>query len=449
MKVTVENLPRREVVLSIEAEPDDVERYRQRAYQSLVQRAKIPGFRKGKAPLVMLERYLGKGALLEETLNRMIPDATQKAIEEQSIEAATPPSIEVSSTEPAAWTAKVALTPTVDLGEYAAVRIEPRAVEVQDQQIDDLLEDLRFQQAPWEPADRASLMGDLLTLDVEVYQNGARVRDDKGVQYRPEPGLASPVPGFAEEVVGLGAGESKEFTLATPNQQEGGESQEAPLLYRVNVVDVKGKSLAPLDDEFAKGVGDGFDDLPALREHLVAEVTAEAERKATEELRDQALDRVIEGATVEFAPSIVEHEAEHMMEQQERRLANNRVSMEEYLEQLSQTREQLMQEMQAEAERRVVHSLVLTELKEREAIEVSTDEIDEAVQELVEASGEQQARARRVFESEETRRSLERSLVTRKTLDRLVEIVSQPAESPAPEAGPDPEEETAPDDDKS
>ena len=76
MKVTVENLPRREVVLSIEAEPDDVERYRQRAYQSLVQRAKIPGFRKGKAPLVMLERYLGKGALLEETLNRMIPDAT-------------------------------------------------------------------------------------------------------------------------------------------------------------------------------------------------------------------------------------------------------------------------------------------------------------------------------------------------------------------------------------
>ena len=161
------------------------------------------------------------------------------------------------------------------------------------------------------------------------------------------------------------------------------------------------------------------------------------------------MDQVIQGAKVEFAHSIVEHEAEHMMEQQERRLANNRVSMEEYLEQLSQTREQLMQEMQAEAERRVVHSLVLTELKEREAIEVSTDEINEAVQELVEASGEQQARARRVFESEETRRSLERSLVTRKTLDRLVEIVSQPAESPAPEAGADPEEETAPDDDKS
>ncbi|MEE9285220.1 MAG: trigger factor [Dehalococcoidia bacterium] len=448
MKVTVERLPSREVVLNIEAEPDDVERYKQRAYRSLVQRARIPGFRKGKAPLAMLERYLGKGVVLEEAINRMIPDVTQKAIEEESIEAASVPSIEVSSTEPVAWTAKVALAPQVDLGDYTALRIEPQPVDVPAEHVDKVLEELRFEQAPWETVNRSALMGDLMTLDVHIERDGEVLKDDKGVQYRPEPGLPWPVPGFAEEVVGLGAGEAKEFDLPMP-VVEGEEGQEAMTRFRVTVTDVKGKTLPPLDDEFAKGVAEGYDDVQALRGHVTADLKAAAEQTARAELREQALERLIQGATVEFASSMVEHEAQHMLEAEEQRLASGRVSVDKYLESVGKTREQLMEEMERDAERRVIRSLVLTELMEREGIEVSPDEVEEAVRELVGASGERRAEAQRTFGSEQGQRSLRSSLLTRKTLDRLVEIVSQSPGETAGASGTATEEETAPDDDES
>lgn len=433
MKVTVEHRPRREVVLSFEAEPTDLEQYRQKAYRHLVQRARIPGFRQGKAPLTVLERHLGKGVIMEEAINHLIPEATQKAIREQAIEAAALPSIQVSSTEPVAWKATVALVPKVDLGNYRDLRLEPEPVVVREELVDKVLEEIRFEHTPWQPVDRAALMGDLLTLDVQVEEDGRRLSDDKSVQFRPQPGLPNPVPGFAEQIVGLRAGETREFTLSAP---AAGEAQgERTLKFRVTVTDVKGKNLPALDDEFAKGVGDGFESLQALRDHVIAQLRANAEREAREALREKALAKLVETAKVEYSEAFIEHDLEHLLEEHERRLAQNRIGLEQYLQSVGKTREQLAAELRPQAEQRVVRSLVVTELKEREGITVTPEEVDRAIRETAAAAGDQAAALQRALGAEANRASIERSLLTRKTLDRLVEIVTQKPLDPAAASG--------------
>ncbi len=431
MKVTVENLPAREVVLDIEADPEEFEHARQHAYRHLVQRVKVPGFRKGKAPLAVLERVLGKATVLEEAINHLVPEVTQRAIEENKIDAAGSPQIEISSAEPVSWKATVALAPEVDLGAYQKLRIRPETVTIKKDQVDTVVEDLRFQQAPWEPVKRKGAIGDLLTVDVYAEEDGKQVADDKGVQYRVDPEQVAPVPGFADEVAGMGAGDSKEFTLSFPADHERQDLAGKAFLFRVAVSDVKSKTLPALDDEFAKGVGDGFDSLKALRDHVKAQLTESAERETREALREQALQKLIDSARVDFSPSMVEHEAEHMIQEQEDRMSRNQAGLDQYLKSIGKTREELVEEMKPSAEERIKRSLVVTELKEKEGIEVAKEEIDAETAGLVAATGEQGDQLRKVFDSDAGRRSIERTLLTRKTLDRLADIVTKDQDAPA------------------
>jgi trigger factor len=431
LKVTVENLPAREVVLDIEADPEELEHARQHAYRHLIQRVKVPGFRKGKAPLVMLERVVGKAAVLDEAINHLVPEVTQRAIEENKIDAAGTPQIEISSEDPVAWKATVALTPEINLGAYQELRIKPEPVSIKGEQIDKVMEDLRFQQAPWSPVERKAATGDLLTIDVYVEEDGKQMADDKNAQYRIDPEQATPVPGFAEEVTGMGAGDSKEFTLSFPDGHERQDLAGKSLLFRVSVSDIKGKTLPPLDDEFAKGVGDGFDSLKALRDHVKGQLTGSAERDAREALREKALQQLIDLAKVEFSPSMVEHEAEHMIQEQQDRMARNQVGLDQYLESVGKTREQLVEEMKPTAEEHIKRSLVVTELTDKEGIEVSPEEIEAETAGLGAATGEQGEQLRRMFESDAGKKSIERTLLTRKTLDRLAEIVTKDQGAPA------------------
>ena len=143
MKVTVEHLPQRQVVLSIEAEAKETEESRKLAYRHIVERARVPGFRPGKAPMSMVERYAGKAAFLQETIEHMIPDATEKAMEEHGIEPVGRPDIQLITTEPVAWKATIDLAPLVDLGKYHDIRIPEEPAEATDEEVDASIEELR------------------------------------------------------------------------------------------------------------------------------------------------------------------------------------------------------------------------------------------------------------------------------------------------------------------
>ena len=162
MKVTNEKTENSQVFLTIEMEPSEVEESTEKAYKKLVKRVNIPGFRKGKAPRAVLERHVGKETLFNDMLEELVPQAYEKALEEQAIEAIAQPQIEVVQKEPVIFKAVVPLRPVVKLGDYHQIRLEPEPVEVTEEMVDAVMEQLRHQHGTWEPVERPVALGGIM-----------------------------------------------------------------------------------------------------------------------------------------------------------------------------------------------------------------------------------------------------------------------------------------------
>ena len=419
MKVSTEKTPDSQVVLTLEAEPSEVEQSLERAYKRLAQRLAIPGFRKGKAPRMVVERFVGQHALLQEAVDLLVPEATDKAIQEQELEPIDRPSVEVDSLEPVRWKATVSVRPVVELGDYQSIRIEPPRVEATEEQVNQALEELRFRVTPWQPVERPVQFEDLVTLDVLGKEGENTATDEKGVQYRPVEGLSNPVPGFAEQLVGTEAGQTKKFTLSFASDHERSDLAGKAFEFEVSVQEVKGKEMPLLDDEFARGADEGYESLAHLKEKLVKDIEAGLEGAANREYQEQALQELVRKATMEYPPVLVERELNHLLEEQEQRLRQNRVSLEDYLRATGQNNQEVIEELRGEARARVVRGLVLSNFVEREGLEVSEEEVQLEVDGAAKSAGELADQVRQLFVGEPARQSVERAVLQRKALERL------------------------------
>ncbi|NQT05448.1 MAG: trigger factor, partial [Dehalococcoidia bacterium] len=197
MKVTREKTENNQAFLTIEMEPQEVEASMTESYQRLARRANIPGFRKGKAPRAVLERYLGSDSVLEDAINQLLPQAYEKAIEEQQIEAIARPEVELLQTDPVIFKARVPLAPVVQLGDYQSVKMKPESVKVTAANVNEVIEQLRHQNATWESMDRAVAYGDLAVFNMESQVDDSPFINREGVQYLVMQDSVSPAPGFA------------------------------------------------------------------------------------------------------------------------------------------------------------------------------------------------------------------------------------------------------------
>ncbi|MBI2867964.1 MAG: trigger factor [Chloroflexi bacterium] len=429
MKVTAERTPDSQVVLSFEAEAADLERSMEKAYKRLSEKASIPGFRKGNIPRVVIDRYLGRETVLEEAVNIMVPEATNKAIEEKSIEIIARPTVEVLGVEPVHWKATVPVRPTVELGDYRSIRVEPVKPEVTEEQISSVLEELRFSLTPWQPVERSVQFGDLLTIDVSGKDGEKTVADQKGAQYRPSEGLPVPVPGFAEQLVSMTKGQTKEFTLSYPADDKDKDLAGKMLRFTVALHEIKGKNLPEINDDFAKSVGDGYASLAVLKEKVAQDLKARAEAAAKAEFQDKAFKELVKMASVQFPPVLVENEIEMMLADQEEQLKRNKISLSDYLKAVDKTADQLREDLRPAATDRVTSSLVLSKFIQEEKVTVVEAEVSAEVERMVKAAGEQGAQVRQVFSRPEARHSIEHTLVNQKALDKLAAIAR--GESPS------------------
>ena len=439
MNVTRESDNPTEVTLSILLDSEDEEPYLNRSYRRLAGRVRIPGFRPGKAPRSVVESHLGRATLVQEALEFMIPECLDGVLKEHEIRAFTEPQLEVLDLEPVSFKAVVPLEPTVDLGEFRSIRLQSPEVEVGDDDVSTVLESLRFESAPWEPAERPVAFGDLVTLNVRGTVGGQETINDEGVDYIPELDKEFPVPGFSVYLEGMTEGQEKEFTLPIPEESRPEDSAFTECDFRVEVLSVKTKTLPELDDEFAKGVRDGFENMEALSEHVRQQLTENAETTALRELERNSLEEVKKLATIQASEIIYQREIDSIREDMERTLRNQRLDMDDYLRFTGQTHQEWLEQARPQAEDRLTTFLVLRELAEQESIEVETDEIDAEIDRLMENSAEETSEGlRRMLNTEESRDSIRSSLLNRKVMARLVEIVR----SEDPEAGAEPESET-------
>ncbi len=264
MKVTKEKTENSQVFLTIEMEPQEIEESMAESYQRLAKRANIPGFRKGKAPRAILERYLGRDNVLEDALNHLLPQACEKAIKEQQVEAIARPEIEVVQTDPVIFKAKVPLVPMVQLGDYQSVKMKPDPVKVTAANVNEVIEQLRHQNATWESVERAVKFGDLAVFNLESQMDGSPFINREGVQYLVMQDSSSPAPGFAKELIGMKKGDEKNFNIRFPEDYAQKEVAGKEAHFTVKMLEVKQEILPELNDEFAAQLGPEMKNMAAL-----------------------------------------------------------------------------------------------------------------------------------------------------------------------------------------
>jgi trigger factor len=442
VRVSAQKIPESQVVLEIEVEPERVEKALDRAYRQLVSRTRVPGFRPGKAPRAMLERYLGRDALLRQALDRLVPEVYQEATRQEEVDPIDLPELEVVTTEPLVVKATVPVRPSVDLGDYRQVRVPREPVEIPQERIEQALEDLRHRYAVQEPVNRPVQWGDILRADVTGTVDDITLVNEKDVEFRLREGQAVSVPGFAERLLGLAKGVETEMEVPVPADFADQRAAGKTARYRVLIHDVKEEKLPALDDSFAKQVGEGFGSLAALRERIESDIRQVEEEMALHRYHDQVLAALEEKATLEFPPVLVDRELERLVEDEQKALGGGPSTggrnLERYLQMQGKSEEELRQELRPLAVERVRRSLILTQVAEAENISVSDAEIDQEVETMVSSAGPRAEEVRRFFAGDDGRDALRRRLLTRKVLDGVVSIASDQSAPGAEE-----QEETA------
>jgi len=418
MKVSTENLENCQTALTIEAEDSELDKSLDEAYHHLVNEVSIPGFRKGKAPRAILVQHIGKKSLLEEALERLIPQLYKEAIESQEIEPIARSEIEIIKTEPLVFKAIVSLKPEVKLGDYHSIRLgSDPVVKIAKKEVTDAMDEFRERQGAWVPVGRPVELGDLVTMDIEANVDGKPWLNHKGVLYEVDKDSSSPVPGFASHLQGAEKNKEKNFNLTIPDDYPIKEMCGKEGTFKVTVTEIKEKQLPELDDELAQSAG--YDNLADMRKKVAVDLRAKAEASNRLELRQKALDALVEISEVNYPPILEDEEITGLLRDEAQRLGFRELG--DYLKRSGKTEEELKQELRPIAKKRLTQGLVLGKLAEEEKIEISSSEVDNKVDEITN-DAEDKENARQFLSLPQVRQSIEQSLLTQKTLDRLLQI---------------------------
>lgn len=412
MKITQEEVVNQQTILQIELEDSDLGPYLDRGYLRLSPRTAIPGFRKGKAPRRIVENFLGRESLINEVLDSMAPEIADRAIEEQDLDAFGPPRLELLGLDPFTLKATVPLTPDADLSHYKTIRIEPESTELGETDVKDRIEQMRNSQGTWDPVERAVATGEMVTMDVLGTVGDRTIIDEKGAVYFLDEESERPLPGFAEKLVGSTTDVPTEFLLAIPEDHADTSLAGQEVSFVVNVSEVKERNLPDLDDEFAKGVGDGYDDLDSLHEAVTDELKQEGEQQSANLHREAVVTALVDGMTLDLPSVTLQHEVEHMEAERDSFLQRVNIRVDDYLQSRGKTEEESRSEMKDEAVQRLKRTFAISKVAELEGVEVSEEDIEGRIDSLKSGRDDRDISASAVRQS----------LVAERAIDRLVAI---------------------------
>lgn len=433
MKVTKEKVENSQAYLTIEMEAADMEEGYQDAYRHLVQKANIPGFRKGKAPRAVVERTLGKAAMLEEAIDHMIPEAYRKALEEQKIEPYAQPEVEITKAEPLEFKVVVPLQPTITLGDYKSIRVASETIDIKKENVDSVIEELRHQHATWEPVDRPVQYNDLAIIDIHADDNEDKpVVKRAGSQYQVLKDSITPAPGFADQIVGMKKEEKKEFDLKFPDDYPSKQLAGKQAHFKVTLHEIKEEKMPELNDDFAKQISTQFNTIEDVRQEAEKSLKLRAEENACMKYEEQVINTAVEQSKIEYPPVTIDIEVQRILNEQDRQMQMSGQNLDDYLKSINKTAQQLVDDLKPIAKRNVEASLVLSKICEEEKIEVTEEEIQNGMSNMVRSLGTQDKidELIKMLDTPKTRQSITQSLKTRKTIERLTDIAkNKPEES--------------------
>ena len=422
MKVTQDEVVDRQALLHVEVDDERLEAHLQRAYKKLVQRTTIPGFRKGKTPRRLFEQMVGRSVLVEEALETLVPDAVSAAIEQEKIDAYGTPRVNVVESEPVPkLDITVPLRPAVTVGDYAGLGLEEEPEEVTDERIDKAVEQAQLSQGTWDPVERPVEVGDLTVLTVEGKAGDEDVLNGDNVEFILNADSQTPLPGFTEQVVGMEAGQSREFSLDIPEDFPGEQVAGKTVNCKVELFEVKSHNVPEVDDDLARSVGEGYESIEEMRAGLRTQFEEAESVTARREFQERILDALLETSEFDIPPLIVEHEAEHVLYDQQEALARYQVSMQDYMQNAGKSSEELLEEARESALTRLRRTLLIEEIARIEEIEVTDEDVTAETDTMLAAAGPDADRSQ--VESDEAQSSIRSMLLRRKSVEKLAEIV--------------------------
>ncbi len=319
MKVSVEKLPGSEAVLNVDVTWDELEKASDKAYRKLVQKVDIQGFRRGKAPRSLLERRLGKEYIYQEGLDGLISEAYRNAVKEHELTPIAQPELDAPDFEmgqPYHFSLKVPVVTPAVLGDYKSLHFEREEALVTSEEVEQEIENLRNRVVKWDEVERPAEYNDRVITDLTFTVDEKTISNLKDHTFELTEERYGMFAGLDEHIVGMSAGESKEFTTTLPADYSNKELAGKEGQYAVTVHKVEAKEVPEIDDRLAAQVSDGqYENMEDLRKAVSDNILERKKRAAREGLREKVINAVIEQAQVTIHPLLVQEEAEHMLQQ--------------------------------------------------------------------------------------------------------------------------------------
>ena len=429
--------------MTVEIEPAELQSEYARAVKRISGKARIPGFRPGKAPRSVVESMFGKSAIIGEALEHLVPDAYDRAIREESLEPIDRPELDLSEVEeidqPLVFTATVPLRPTVELGDVETISLTKDRVTVEDNELEEVLDDIRRSRAELKPVDDRKLQqGDVGEARLSIIAGEIEKADDKpasfmvGQNWLPR--------GFDSNVMGMEIGDVRVFNLDIPDDYYEEDLRGKYATFTAELLSIRAPELPELTDELAEAVSD-FKTVDELRDDVRKRVFERKEGAADIELRRAALETLVARSRFDIPNVLIERQAEEVLKGRESYLTSQGVAVDTYLGSVGKTREQWQEEAETEALEDVKRTVTLVEYAGNQDVEVTEPEITEELDTIVAAYPESERdRIGEAYRSEDMRNRLGSRLRDRKALDALIAAIEITEAEPEPE----PETETAP-----
>ena len=434
MQTTVERPEKHTVKLTVEVEPDAFAKDLERAYRSIANQVKIPGFRKGKVPRRIIDTQVGPEVVMEEFLSSAVPAYFREAVREEDLAPITEPQIELEQAEdgkPLIFTATVEVRPRLELSDYRGVRIERPDTSVSDQEVADWIERLRDRFAELEPAERAARADDYVVMDVHATMDGEEVEQLTRTDYLHRIGSGEFGPVLDGELPGTKRGDIIEFDQALDATSGGAASGGGGSVHlRVLVKEIKARNLLALDDELARTASE-FDTLEELRSDLREKIHGLKERETVGILRDRVLEVLVARTQVDLPQTLIDHETEHRVTEATSRAERSGLTLEQILESQGWDEARFREDARDHAVRAITSDLVLEAVARAEGIEVTADEIGAEINVLAQAYQREPKELAKQLDGSGQIVTLASDIIRTKALDLLVEHADIQTEAPA------------------
>ena len=422
MSVQVEKQEKNMAKLTVEVPAEQFVDAIKKAYNKNKNRFNVPGFRRGKAPQMMIEKMYGVGVFYEDAADEAINETYAEAMKESGLDIVSRPEITIEQIEKGKafiYTATVAVKPEVTLGQYKGIEVEKADAEVKEEDVETELKRVQNQNARLiSVTDRPVAKDDQVVIDFDGSVDGKAFDGGKAEDYPLTIGSHAFIDTFEDQLIGKNIGEECEVKVTFPQEYHAKELAGKPAVFKVKIKEIKVRELPELNDEFASEVSD-FETLEEYKKDVEAKIAERKQKAAATENENRVVDKVVEGASMEIPDRMIDGQVENMIQDTARRMQSQGLDLQQYLKYTGMTLDQMKEQARPQAIKRIQTRLVLEAVAKAENIQISDEKLDEEIGKMAQ-SYQMEADKLKSYMTEQDKDQMKEDLAVQEAVDLLV-----------------------------